>query len=577
MVFGVEQVVHQDNPNPEFPNLPYVEVADYSDLKGLPKIEHKGRVTDLFNGEHFVDIIRDTPKPMRPPSLVMFHGFEACPNFEKELDYSYHAENTLPARERLFITKYDFDRAPRLNWYKFTPERDLHKRFGLSGCELVWVQQCAHMVWCEQASKPGSKLSVVGCEDFKEPCSGIEVWDGEGSWVSWVEGKLEASGWPQLNSIWNTYNFQGQFIQSRSDVTTNTFLRNSFMATKVPAFTKSGVKAVETPPELQTFLIDFYKSKQGAIGYDEKMHFSETQNSHPETTARIISISTRADLANKYLRPLVSEWSGIPEEHLTMTSFYGIREYHPGHFLRNHIDRLDTHVLSLTLSIAKLDKQGEILPQHYNPNQNRTAWPLEWVGYDGLNTRHEHPPGTTLLYESAKIIHGRPDRQPVDAGLHLGAFAHYAPSDAIIDWENTVDRARKIVWKHTKRMDYKQTRSVEPRTPVLTDRPYAKIGIDDVGPSENSHKLSADFINNSPETLSLFWASDDGDFIENCQSVRSKGKCDIGTYPGHVFGWGKNVKGVNKVIKSSKTKVRKGQTVYSYDGKIAFKNAEYAD
>ena len=71
-------------------------------------------------------------------------------------------------------------------------------------------------------------------------------------------------------------------------------------------------------------------------------------------------------LANQYVKPLLEEWVGFP---LEFTSFYGIREYYSGHWLRNHIDRIDVLVISATLSLG-----------HFTNDTDEKQWPdgMEW-------------------------------------------------------------------------------------------------------------------------------------------------------------------------------------------------------
>ena len=56
---------------------------------------------------------------------------QRCARAYAALEYSRYAERTLPARERLLTMRYDMDRAPHASWYKYTPERDLPRRFGI--------------------------------------------------------------------------------------------------------------------------------------------------------------------------------------------------------------------------------------------------------------------------------------------------------------------------------------------------------------------------------------------------------------------------------------------------------------
>ena len=54
--------------------------------------------------------MQDTPDELRPPSLIMFHGFETCPNADSQLRFRLLSETKLPSRERLLTATYDMVR-----------------------------------------------------------------------------------------------------------------------------------------------------------------------------------------------------------------------------------------------------------------------------------------------------------------------------------------------------------------------------------------------------------------------------------------------------------------------------------
>jgi hypothetical protein len=71
------------------------------------------------------NLMQDTPDELRPPSLVLFHGFETCPNAESQLRFRLLGETKLPSRERLMMATYDmvsylaiFTHAFSLQWMK---------------------------------------------------------------------------------------------------------------------------------------------------------------------------------------------------------------------------------------------------------------------------------------------------------------------------------------------------------------------------------------------------------------------------------------------------------------------------
>ena len=87
--------------------------------------------------------------------------------------------------------------------------------------------------------------------------------------------------------------------------------------------------------------------------------------------------------------------------------------------LRNHVDRVETHVISAILQIHKeLDGAED--------------WPLEIVGMDGLVRQIYLEPGDMLLYESTTLIHGRPT--PFQGKVFANIFAHFKPTSGW-DWK----------------------------------------------------------------------------------------------------------------------------------------------
>jgi len=133
----------------------------------------------------------------------------------------------------------------------------------------------------------------------------------------------------------------------------------------------------------------------------------------------------RDKYANEVIKPIVEKWSGMKD--LELTSFYGsflcyynsktnarvpslikhslflgIREYY-NNWLRGHIDRIDTHVLSVTFTVGKLNASN--INQILSPEEEAKLpkWPLEVVAFDGLIHRYDHPGGMMVLYESRSV------------------------------------------------------------------------------------------------------------------------------------------------------------------------------
>ena len=108
------------------------------------------------------------------------------------------------------------------------------------------------------------------------------------------------------------------------------------------------------------------------------------------------------------LKEVVQEWAGCEIE---QTDMYGIRQYEAGARLLTHVDRINTHAVSLIVNIA----QGNLTQ----------PWTVEV--YDHANRLHEvvMEPGDIVYYESAKALHGR--NTPLAGGYYANIFTHYRP------------------------------------------------------------------------------------------------------------------------------------------------------
>jgi prolyl 4-hydroxylase len=107
------------------------------------------------------------------------------------------------------------------------------------------------------------------------------------------------------------------------------------------------------------------------------------------------------------LRPLHEAWAGVP---LELSACYGIRCYQRGAFLHNHVDR-PTHVVSATICVDHaLDAR----------------WPLHIESIDGEVSQVDIDPGEFVLYEGARLAHGRP--YPLQGEFYASVFVHFRPA-----------------------------------------------------------------------------------------------------------------------------------------------------
>tara|TARA_B100000683_G_scaffold211271_1_gene205976 strand:+ start:49 stop:738 length:690 start_codon:yes stop_codon:yes gene_type:complete len=99
------------------------------------------------------------------------------------------------------------------------------------------------------------------------------------------------------------------------------------------------------------------------------------------------------------------------------TSAYGVRTYETGSYLHLHVDTAQTHVVSGIMNVAQ-ELGGE------------QDWPVEILDHGGTLHAVNMKPGDLLLYESARLLHGRPS--PFKGRSYANVFVHYQPQDG---WE----------------------------------------------------------------------------------------------------------------------------------------------
>ena len=128
------------------------------------------------------------------------------------------------------------------------------------------------------------------------------------------------------------------------------------------------------------------------------------------------------------LKLLVEKWVGLD---LELTDIYGMRQYEENARLLTHVDRTQTHAVSLIINVAQKDI--------------RVPWAVEI--YDHANRLHEviMDEGDIVYYESAKCLHGR--MKPLQGAFYVNMFAHYRPTDDP-DWftkENPPDAPKPLI------------------------------------------------------------------------------------------------------------------------------------
>lgn len=119
--------------------------------------------------------------------------------------------------------------------------------------------------------------------------------------------------------------------------------------------------------------------------------------------------------------PLLEEWIGHTHR-LESTDIYGIRTYYRGAVLQPHVDRTETHAVSLIINLAQdaVQRPWQVnIRDHSGRLHNITMQPGEWV-----------------YYESASCLHSRVE--PLDGTSYTNIFVHTRPMSNP-DWYKDVD------------------------------------------------------------------------------------------------------------------------------------------
>lgn len=452
-------------------------------------------VANLFDGEHFEELRKDTAQRFRPHNFVAFYKPGECEKRLNRLKFDFLQRSmTIPNRAHALLTKYNIDEQEN-KWYNFIPElMDLPGNYNVTRCPQIlfvhkdcptylggnkWIPACGKSAkWRRKRDGPlrnwvvdklryrlkvenaGQRTRIVyhnqvwgkdeageqTCMDWVvEPGQTVTmiVHSGDGIYVGerYDESVPGESSWDIINpehaaktlvlndgeegelpdASERDIQARASLYESRDMTTCTTFVRNHYIPLHIPQFA-SGTKKITTPQGLQDGLVEFLRRNEKRE-FIEQWADSQTQMNFAEKTTRLIYLDwephTRDYLANQYLKPMLANWVGGLE--LELTAFYGIREYQQGAWLRGHVDRIDTHVISATITLDR--KFDDEYPA--DEKTRKEEWPLEVVNLDGSRSIVNTEPGTTILYESAKIIHGRP--QIFNASYHYGAFAHFRP------------------------------------------------------------------------------------------------------------------------------------------------------
>uniref|UniRef100_A0A7S2X5P1 Fe2OG dioxygenase domain-containing protein n=1 Tax=Lotharella oceanica TaxID=641309 RepID=A0A7S2X5P1_9EUKA len=123
------------------------------------------------------------------------------------------------------------------------------------------------------------------------------------------------------------------------------------------------------------------------------------------------------------MRPLLERFCNCKLQE--RAKVYGVRIYHKGAHLIEHLDWCDTWVISATICVGR------------SPNGTSAGWPLVvrkslLPGIGGEMHQVVQEAGEAVLYEGSRLYHGRPESLRGDSymGLFLGFTPEAYPASA---------------------------------------------------------------------------------------------------------------------------------------------------
>jgi len=182
-------------------------------------------------------------------------------------------------------------------------------------------------------------------------------------------------------------------------------------------FSPLGFQKGKLPPDVFANMGAFYYNNRNHVVLEEWGGKGVFVNWW-ETKVQFVMIPwTLKNRWQSQLLKLVEAWAGVPVEQTVM---YGLRQYTEGARLLTHVDRHETHAVSLIVNVA----QGNLAE----------PWPVEVQ--DHMDRLHEviMEPGDIVYYESAKCLHAR-NRPMMGPNAHyVNLFTHYKPVTDLEWW-----------------------------------------------------------------------------------------------------------------------------------------------
>lgn len=179
---------------------------------------------------------------------------------------------------------------------------------------------------------------------------------------------------------------------------------------------EAGLLKMNMTDRLRNTITDWFVERRSTAKPREKHLCTGYGNSH-SVGSHIVSLHRPDSESRRVNRIVIEEMHAVMEwwtkRKLKHTASFGVRMYGREGVLFNHLDHTKTHIASAILQVSQQMDDGN-------------GWPLEVIDPSKDGSREVYlQPGEMLLYEGARLVHGRPKRLKGDE--FANAFVHFAP------------------------------------------------------------------------------------------------------------------------------------------------------
>ncbi len=449
------------------------------------------KVTDLvgqhidivLNGEHLDDLLFDLHGKATRNTLLVIHTsqptcFQDAQALLKTL--STESRHSLPGPVYLSMLVHDDQRARSSTWFDYTEAHNIKQHFNITTCPSVvfiregqvkgqynkmeygpvsqtiesligwtWAQLDIQVMFINHHTseivisvidrKTNNPISVtiaiqsehsIACH-VSSAAFAYSVDTGEflGGWIVRMSENIIVYASPRYYNQEKQWRLQTEMHERQAmeelDLFRWSHAERHFNVLSqpilVPNFTALGFVKVPIPSSVYSQLLDYYNQHMDQMEQEYyPQHFTVWNLNEVDIWQVTLPADISSLIANK-LKPIVQDWCRCS---LVQTNGPGIvtrvRKYPRGSRVRMHVDELQSgHVIGTILHITRqLDLQSD--------------WPLVVVDFSGKRHTIYMDVGEMILFESSRVIHGRPSVLKGD--FYVNTFFYYQPEGG---WDYT--------------------------------------------------------------------------------------------------------------------------------------------